>query len=141
MFSRNQATYQQVYRNDPNIHRKMDMALPFGFIIHGWFDAVNRTWMNNTINTYVENAQSNVCGVDWSRLALTEYSLAANNTRIVAKHLVNFINTLRNHGLTLDRVTLIGHSMGAHIAGMAGQHLSGEISTIIGSRIFVYVIE
>lgn len=86
-------------------------------------------------NDYVKHVKSNVCGVDWSRLALTEYSLAANNTRIVAKYLVKFINTLKINGILLNQVILIGHSMGAHIAGMVGKQFNGEISKIIGKKI------
>lgn len=91
--------------------------------------------MNNTINAYVEHVKSNVCGVDWSRLALTEYSLAANNTKIVAKYVIKFIETLQMNGLLLNQVILIGHSMGAHIAGIVGNQLNGEVAKIIGTEI------
>lgn len=129
---RKQPVYRQVYINDSNITSKFDFSLPVAFLIHGWFDSVNRTWMNNTISAYIQNIDSNICGVDWTRLALTEYSIAATNTRIVAKQLVKFIQYLQPFGVSLKRLTLIGHSFGAQIAGIAGHQLHGDIGRIIG---------
>ena len=81
---------------------------------------------------YTKRTNSNICGVDWSRLALTEYTIAGNQTRVVAQHLVKFIQFLQTHGTSLKHVRLIGHSFGAQIAGLAGGQLKGEIAEIIG---------
>lgn len=130
---RNQLVYRQVYINDSNITTKFNFSLPIAFLIHGWFDSVNRTWMNNTMSAYIQNIDSNICGVDWTRLALTEYSIAATNTRIVAKQLVKFIRYLQQFStVSLKHWTLIGHSFGAQIAGIAGHQLNGDIGRIIG---------
>lgn len=130
---RNQLVYRQVYISDSNITSKFNFSLPVAFLIHGWFDSVNRTWMNNTMSAYIQNIDSNICGVDWTRLALTEYSIAATNTRIVAKQLVKFIQYLQLFSsISLKHWTLIGHSFGAQVAGIAGHQLNGDIGRIIG---------
>lgn len=129
---RNQSGYQQVLAEDPNITRKLNLTIPTAFLIHGWFDSVNRTWINKTMSSYVRHFHSNICGVDWSRLALTEYTIAADNTKIVAKYLQKFIEFLMENGMKLKQITLIGHSMGAQIAGMTGGKFNGSISEIIG---------
>lgn len=43
------------------------------------------------------------------------------------------IENLRVHGgLNLDRLHLIGHSLGAHVSGFAGKHFNGSIAQITG---------
>jgi pancreatic triacylglycerol lipase len=45
----------------------------------------------------------------------------------------NFIKFLEMHGgLNLDLLTLVGHSLGAHVAGFAGKYTHGQINTIFG---------
>lgn len=61
------------------------------------------------IKAYLENLDTNVIAVDWNRLALQEYTLAAENTRDVGEHLGEFIEVLSNLGISLDDITLVGH--------------------------------
>lgn len=83
--------------------------------------------------SYALHQPSNVCALDWARLALTEYTIAANNTRLVARQLHRFLRRLnRVHALPLAAVTLVGHSFGAQIAGMVGAKMHGKIGRIIG---------
>lgn len=88
------------------------MSLPTAFIIHGWFDSAHRTWVKSLVAAFLENQNTNVVAVDWNRLALQEYTLAAENTRDVGEYLGEFISKLYDLGLSLDDVTLVGHSMG-----------------------------
>lgn len=82
---------------------------------------------------YVLHQPANVCALDWARLALTEYTIAANNTRLVARELTRFLRIMnRVHGIPLDQITLVGHSFGAQIAGMVGAKMHGKIGRIIG---------
>lgn len=75
----------------------------------------------------------NICAVDWSRLALQQYNFAADNTRNVGQYLGKFVEYLAANGFALDKVTLIGHSMGAHISGFAGASLrAGRVGMIVG---------
>lgn len=66
-------------------------------------------------------------------MAGTEYSIAARNTPFVGYQLAMFLYTLNNHvGINYANMTLIGHSMGAHIAGIAGNKLGGVVGKIYG---------
>lgn len=122
----------QVVINDPNVHYKLDVSKPIMFLTHGWTDNVNKTWVKETVGDYIEHIGGNVCAVDWSRLALVEYNLAAKSTPKVGKYLAKFIKFLLKQGLTMDQVTLVGHSMGAHISGIAGHALDGTVPMIVG---------
>ncbi|XP_058467070.1 lipase member H-B-like [Malaya genurostris] len=124
--------YMQVFVNDLNVHHKIDVAKPTMFLTHGWTDNVNRTWVREIVSDYIHHNGGNICAVDWSHLALVEYNLAARNTWKVGRYLAKFIQFLLAEGLTIEQVTLVGHSMGAHISGIAGAALEGKVPMIIG---------
>lgn len=45
-----------------------------------------------------------------------------------------FIDYLVEHGMNLEDLVVVGHSLGAHISGLAGKHIQGtkKIGVIIG---------
>lgn len=118
--------------NDTDISEKLNISLPVAFIIHGWFDSAHRTWVKSIVAGFLENTKTNVVAVDWNRLALQEYTLAADSTKDVGKQVGAFIQRLNQLGIPLRDITIVGHSMGAHIAGFAGAHLEGKVGRIFG---------
>ena len=75
----------------------------------------------------------NVIIVGWGPGAeLPDYPKAVANTRIVGKQVEMLITLLQTKGLSLSKVHLIGHSLGAHISGYAGAALNGQIARISG---------
>lgn len=79
---------------------------------------------------YLLYQETNVCVVDWSRLALQSYAISARNTKKVGNQLGKFIQKLNNEGMDLNRVTLVGHSFGSHISGYAGASVGGRLRAI-----------
>lgn len=119
--------------NDAAVNAKLVVTKPIAFVVHGWTDNYERTWMQDLTSTYVSTQDANICSVDWSRLALREYALAASKTDEVGNYLGAVIQNLIDQGIyTVDNVTLIGHSMGAHIVGYAGAFLKGQVPRIYG---------
>lgn len=91
----------------------------------GWMDSTARAWSKQT--------SSNVCAIDWSRLASYAYTITATmHTRKVAAHLVDFIKMLVSNGAKVGEMSISGHSLGAQIAGFAGFKLKGELKAIYG---------
>ncbi|XP_063698095.1 endothelial lipase-like [Culicoides brevitarsis] len=123
---------RQVWLKDPNIAQKLDFSKPVAFVIHGWIDNVNRTWVQETVKDYVKFVDTNVIAVDWNRLANYEYAISAmRNVHMVAAHLADFIKSLRDdHQVSFDNVTLVGHSLGGQISGLTGGLLDGKIGQI-----------
>lgn len=69
-----------------------------------------------------------VC-VDWGPgSAVPNYVRAAANTRLVGRQLAKLIRSLN---VPLEKVHMIGFSLGAHVAGFAGAEL-GNVSRITG---------
>ena len=72
----------------------------------------------------VEDA--NVIAVDWGGGSLPLYSQAAANTRLVGLEVARLVNHLiEDHGAVAANVHIIGHSLGSHIAGYAGERVAG----------------
>lgn len=65
--------------------------------------------------------------IDWEAGAsLPNYVRASANTRLVGKKLALLLKNLQKHkGLNLNRVHLIGFSLGAHVSGFTGSELPG----------------
>ncbi|XP_041365322.1 inactive pancreatic lipase-related protein 1-like [Gigantopelta aegis] len=101
------------------------------FIIHGFIDNGNKQWLKTMKDELLKKGDFNVFIVDWGHGSKFPYSQATANTFLVAAGLSRFLRHLHDHeGLSLARVHLIGHSLGAHIAGNCGAktHGLGRIS-------------
>lgn len=74
----------------------------------------------------------NVIVVDWGlgSSVLNLYDAAAGNTRLVGAQVAELIDVLhRNFHVALNKFHIIGHSLGAQVAGFAGEKLvkSGKV--------------
>ncbi|XP_063996352.1 endothelial lipase isoform X3 [Pogoniulus pusillus] len=105
------------------------------FIIHGWtMSGMFETWLGSLVSALQEREKdANVVVVDWLTLAHQLYTDAVNNTQIVGKSIARLLDWLQENPLfKLENVHLIGYSLGAHVAGFAGNHVHGTIGRITG---------
>lgn len=77
-------------------------------------------------------AETNVIVVDWSRLAALIYWSVVKYTTPVGEYIGGFLNTLDILGYDLTKIHLIGHSLGAHIAGIAASWVDSKVGRITG---------
>ncbi|KAF7267013.1 hypothetical protein GWI33_019719 [Rhynchophorus ferrugineus] len=102
-------------------------------VIHGWKNSVESP-VNDQIKTAaLRNNDINVIVVDWSKIASKIYVTAQGSVLKVGNYVGDFLlklDNVLNH--SLSRVTIVGHSLGAHISGNAGARTGGLIDTIIG---------
>ncbi|XP_052873227.1 pancreatic lipase-related protein 2-like [Anopheles cruzii] len=107
---------------------------PTRMVIHGWFGTPN-----SEINRLVRSAlffvgNFNVIFVDWSVGALDEFY--PNSRQLVyavgaaASNMLDYLE--RYAGLRKNDLVVVGHSLGAHVAGNVGKWQSGLLGTIIG---------
>jgi len=75
----------------------------------------------------------NVIAVEWKKGAYPlNYLQAVANTRLVSRMVAHFLQQMKStRGLDMSQVHIIGHSLGAHIAGYIGEEVS-HISRISG---------
>uniref|UniRef100_A0A1Q3F7E4 Putative salivary lipase n=1 Tax=Culex tarsalis TaxID=7177 RepID=A0A1Q3F7E4_CULTA len=127
------SSLQQTFVNDSSIASKLDLSKPVAIITHGWLSNANVSWVQEMAGNYSKFVDSNVCVVDWSRYARYGYAIAAKrNTRLVGDYLAVFMQFLTRNGITPSKMTLIGHSMGAHISAYACKNFSGQVKELYG---------
>lgn len=103
------------------------------FVIHGYFDNGNKTWILQMKDALLSKADVNVFVLDWGQGSHDLPTRAAANVFVVAAELAKFLRYLQiNNGLDLSKVHFIGHSFGAQISGNAGGALQGAIGRISG---------
>lgn len=82
----------------------------------------------------MQRGDTNVIMVDAARLeAGPWYPAAAHNTWFVGQYAARLLDYLAARGLRLNHTHLVGHSLGAHAAGVAGGALrAGRVARITG---------
>ncbi|XP_072280374.1 pancreatic lipase-related protein 2-like isoform X2 [Pyxicephalus adspersus] len=95
------------------------------FIIHGFLVDGYEPWIVELCKALFQVSDMNCFSVDWSNGAHAFYTQAANNVRVVGAELASFIDSLLEADYALSDIYLIGHSLGAQVAGEAGKRRPG----------------
>lgn len=139
-----------------------DYSRPFNFLIHGWHDGFNgeamdfglpkpyidhrlrpELWMEPLAQKWVNYTGDNVVIVDWSDLARGEYfdTVRTKIPRAVT-HIVNEMEKYMERGMDITKVSIAGHSLGAHVAGSVGREIKTshdvQIKAIYGMFVYLY---
>jgi len=108
---------------------------PTKILIHGFSGNGKKGIIIEGKNAYLGRGDYNIIGVDWGLLAAApNYPFAVLNTRPVGEHVAELIDFLvAQTGARLEDFHLIGHSLGAHVAGFAGKSTTtGKVGRITG---------
>lgn len=103
-----------------------DSLLKVKFIVHGFTDNGQTAWVKEMVRELLKKEKMNVIVVDWGlgSSALNLYDAAAGNTRLVGAQVADLIDVLnRKFRVAFKKFHIIGHSLGAHVAGFAGEKL------------------
>lgn len=103
------------------------------FIIHGFLDNGDKTWVLRTMKELLERENCNVVIVNWIAGAGPPYTQAVANTRLVGAMTARLAAQLINVGKMLPtKMHAIGHSLGAHTAGYVGYTLRTRYNHVLG---------
>uniref|UniRef100_A0A8C6CYP1 Lipase G, endothelial type n=1 Tax=Moschus moschiferus TaxID=68415 RepID=A0A8C6CYP1_MOSMO len=103
------------------------------FVIHGWtMSGMFENWLYKLVSALQTREKgANVVVVDWLPLAHQLYVDAVNNTRDVGHSIAQMLDWLQGkEDFSLGNVHLIGYSLGAHVAGYAGNFVKGTVGRI-----------
>lgn len=103
-------------------------------LVHGFRSSPWTGVVADLGKSLVQWTNSNVVLVNWSKWTQKmDYTDVVVRLPTVATHLVDWLNGLHDRGIiqSFDDVTMIGHSLGAHLIGYAGHRLNGTIKRII----------
>lgn len=100
---------------------------PTKIICHGFLDSVLITpWMKEMKDELLTHGDYNTIITDWHHGNLPPYTQATGNTRLVGAQMADLIKTIMTQtGQSASDFHIIGHSLGAHIGGYAGQRIPG----------------
>ncbi|XP_034035640.1 lipoprotein lipase [Thalassophryne amazonica] len=104
-------------------------------IIHGWtVTGMYESWVTKlVVALYKRIPSANVVVVDWLSRASQGYPSSAANTKLVGRDVAKFVTWIQNElQLPWEQIHLLGYSLGAHVAGIAGHLTNKKISRITG---------
>ncbi|CAO1429205.1 unnamed protein product [Diamesa serratosioi] len=110
-----------------------DVSRPTRVLVHGFQSDATADVNVLLTAAYLRNYDVNIIVVDW-RANTINYITARNRVNQVGAVVAEFLDMANmNNEMDFSRVTLIGHSLGAHAAGMAAKNVRrGRINSIIG---------
>lgn len=83
---------------------------------------------------WLSKGPHNIIAVDWPQARNPKYAQSRTSVRGVGQSVANMIKCLRKkYGMSMSTLYVIGHGMGAHVAGRAGKMMgNNKFNTIIG---------
>ncbi|XP_054162370.1 inactive pancreatic lipase-related protein 1-like [Oppia nitens] len=102
-------------------------------IIHGYLENGFQSWIKDMSIELLTKSDFNVICIDWIIGATPPYTQAVANARLVGAIIAHFIKDIQRQypDYLSSKIHLIGHSLGAHIAGYVGKRIPG-IARITG---------
>ncbi|CAG7726369.1 unnamed protein product, partial [Allacma fusca] len=113
----------EVYLNRTHlIEQDFDPEKPVKIVTHGYIDTGFSFWVIKLAQALLQAGDYNVIVVDWGGGSLPLYTQATANTRLVGLEIANYVQFLqREFQVKASDVHCIGHSLGAHVCGYAGE--------------------
>lgn len=102
------------------------------FVTHGWMNSKNSKSCMLIKHAYLKLGDYNIIVVDWSKITLRPYVWASMHVVSVGKYVAKMIDFLEEQGIDLETTTLSGHSLGAHVMGLAGYYAKNKVNYIVG---------
>ena len=97
-------------------------------------------FLKKNVTAYLRLGDYNVIVADWSEICQKlNYDYSASYTKNVGKSIAKMVDFLVSQGLNSDTLTIIGHSLGAHVAGLAGYYANTTVNYIIGKKNFIFL--
>lgn len=103
----------------------LDTSAPLYVLTHGYLESARLKWMQKMVTSLLRSSpKAGVVTVDWARAAPPPYAQAVANIRLVGAATGYLLHVLAEFcDVNLRSVHLIGHSLGAHLMGYAGQYV------------------
>ncbi|XP_012285265.1 pancreatic triacylglycerol lipase-like [Orussus abietinus] len=124
----------KLYIGDKEALRKsnFDPSKPTRFITHGWMNSRRSEACTLVRDAYLTNGHYNVIVVDWSRITIRPYVFASRRVKMVGIFVSKMIDFLERNGMDPSTTTLVGHSLGAHVMGLAGHYAKSRVDYVVG---------
>ncbi|KAB0383206.1 hypothetical protein FD755_005123, partial [Muntiacus reevesi] len=124
--NKNPNNFQILHSSDPSTIEASNFQTDkkTQFIIHGFRNKGDESWLVAMCKNMFEVEEVNCICVDWKKGSQTTYTQAANNVHVVGAQMAQML-AMRKLNYSYLPFHLIGHSLGAHVAGEAGRKTLG----------------
>uniref|UniRef100_A0A2H1V975 SFRICE_028838 n=1 Tax=Spodoptera frugiperda TaxID=7108 RepID=A0A2H1V975_SPOFR len=106
---------------------------PTVFYIHGYVEVPDQESIKTIVNAYLQTKPgTNVILLDWSEMAQGSYTFSAVwNAKKVGPAVAEQLNKLIDLGLPLEKLHIIGFSLGCHVAGYTARELKTRYNKLV----------
>lgn len=102
----------------------IDNTRPTKILIHGWLQSGQSLWILRMKDKHFLDSKYNVIIVSWDH-AKWEYMLAAGKVKKVGTYVAKLLIQLVQIGkVNVNDLHIVGHCLGAHVAGFIGKSIS-----------------
>ncbi|CAL7948587.1 unnamed protein product [Xylocopa violacea] len=101
------------------------------FVTHGWMNSRKSNACTLVRDAFLKHSDCNVIVVDWSSIALRPYIWSSNRVLMVAQFVSRMIDFLVSQGMSPSRVTVVGHSLGGHVAGLSAHYAKHQLNYVV----------
>ncbi|KAL0266517.1 UNVERIFIED_CONTAM: hypothetical protein PYX00_009029 [Menopon gallinae] len=127
MYNRARPNGFRLYQEEQSLRRSgYDSSNPTKVLIHGYMGSYRSNSIQMPKNAYMAAGNYNVVAVDWSAYNFP-YAVAVNSARDVGNTVGDMVMFMsRTSGTDPSDVHVVGHSLGAHIAGYSGKSINSR---------------
>ncbi|KAG7190862.1 hypothetical protein KM043_006925 [Ampulex compressa] len=122
----------QPLENASLLATKIEGNKPTMLYIHGFTESLESKSVATIIRAYLKRNDHNLIGVDYRKIAGFTYPKAALSAGDVGTAVAGALDKMVEHGLDPSRLHIVGHSLGAQVAGYVGRNSSFEVPRITG---------
>ncbi|KAL5280345.1 hypothetical protein ACFFRR_004370 [Megaselia abdita] len=110
--------YDYILKN-PNFNQTKPTVL----YIHGFTETQSSNSVKTIVAAYEKRNRENLLSLGWSHYSGGSYIEAARNVDIVGSSVTNKLYEMFGKGLDISKLHIVGHSLGAQLAGSIGRKL------------------
>ncbi|KFB48399.1 AGAP005000-PA-like protein [Anopheles sinensis] len=112
---------------------EFERARQLKVIIHGWNADRDQVATVPIRAAYLLQGAHNVLVADWANVSSQLYPVARQLVLPVGYRIGSILaRFMERYGIAHDQVHLVGHSLGAHVAGSVGRYFGGRLARITG---------
>lgn len=87
---------------------------------------------------YLNQDNYNVIVIDWSKISISTYVWAVTRVKMVGQYVSTMLDFLEKEGMDLSTTTMVGHSLGAHVVGLAARYAKGTVNYVVGKSDLIF---